>query len=363
MPPRRRVAPGPRAPKPPPPSYYALVVPGLESLASAELEGVGATVLDTITRIDKRDSIIIFTAPDVPAVLRCGLLDDVFHILIDAKTPPTRGAPKILARLLERAPFERALLTHNAVRPKTKARTYKVVARVAGKQPFRREDMEAPFIAALGALLPRWTPSGAQAAIELWVQVAGERALAGLRLSGDELAQRRYKRAHLPASLKPTVARALVMLSDPQDDDVMLDPMAGAGTILRERGDAGRAALILGGDLDRDALAAARVNVGKQSRLARWDATRLPLGQASVDVVVTNPPYGRQMGTVAGLDRLYARSLREMARVLRPGGRCVVLTGEAAVLGRAMPPALRVVSKHRMLLRGLSVTAFVMVRG
>ena len=52
-----------------------------------------------------------------------------------------------------------------------------------------------------------------------------------------------------------------------------------------------------------------------------------------------------------------------MARVLRPGGRCVVLTGEAAVLGRAMPPALRVVSKHRMLLRGLSVTAFVMVRG
>jgi hypothetical protein len=184
----------------------------LESLASAELEGIDATVLDTITRIDQRDSIITFTAPDIPAVLRCGLLEDVFQILIDAKTPPARGAPKILARLLERAPFERALLTHNAVRPKTKARTYKVVARVAGKQPFRREDMEAPFIAALGTLLPRWTPSGARAAIELWVQVAGERALAGLRLSGDELAQP----ACAPHSTSLRPRRALVVLSDPR---------------------------------------------------------------------------------------------------------------------------------------------------
>ncbi len=364
MPPRRRPqAPGPRLPKPAPPVYYALVVPGIESLAAAELTEAGASVRDTISRIDKRDSIIIFSAPELTPVLRCGLLEDVFQIVIDEKTPAARGAPKILARTLERAPLERALLAHNAVRPKTRARTYKVVARVAGKQPFHRDELEAPFIAAIGALLPRWTPSGGQAAIELWVHVLGERTIAGLRLSGDELAQRRYKRAHVPASLKPTVARALVMLSEPHEDDVCLDPMAGAGTILRERAEAGRAALILGGDLDGDVLEAARTNAGKQAALSRWDATRLPLSQASVDVVITNPPYGRQMGTIAGLDRLYARSLREIARVLRPGGRCVMLTGEAAVLMRAMPPALRVLSKRRMLLRGLSVTAFVMVRG
>lgn len=360
---RRPTAPGPRPPKPPPLAYYALVVPGVESLASAELTAAGASVRETISRIDKRDSIIIFGAPDLTSVLRCGLIEDVFQIVIDQPTPPTPGAPKILARALERGPLERALLAHNAVRPKTRARTYKVVTRVAGRHPFRREDVEAPFIAALGGLLPRWTPSGGLAAIELWVHVVGARTIAGLRLSGDDLAQRRYKRAHLPASLKPTVARALVMLSEPRADDVCLDPMAGAGTILRERAEAERAARIFGGDLDRDAINAARANAGKQAPLARWDATRLPLAQATVDVVITNPPYGRQMGTVAGLDRLYARSLREIARVLRPGGRCVLLTGEAAVLMRAMPPALRVLSKRRMLLRGLSVTAFVMVRG
>ena len=363
MPPRRRpTAPGPRPPKPAPAVYYALVVPGLESLASAELTEAGATVRETISRIDKRDGIIVFNAPDLTPVLRCGLLEDVFQIIFDAPTPAARGAPKILARALERASLERALLAHNSFRPKTKARTYKIVARVAGKHPFHRDDIDAPFIAAIGGLLPRWTASGVVAAIEVWVHVVGERTLVGLRLSGDEMAQRRYKRAHLPASLKPTVARALVMLSEPRADDVCLDPMAGAGTILRERAEAERTSLLLGGDMDRDALKAARTNAGKQATLSRWDATRLPLSQASVDIVITNPPYGRQMGSMAGLDRLYARSLREIARVLRPGGRCVWLTGEAAVLMRAMPPALQVLSKHRMLLRGLSVTAFVMVR-
>src|SRR4029078_8387800 len=132
------------------------------------------------------------------------------------------------------------------------------------------------------------------------------------------------------------------VLSQPHEEDVVLDPMAGAGTILRERAEWGPAALIVGGDLYSAALDAARTNAGRQIALARWDATRLPLAQASVDAVISNPPYGRQMGAVTGLDRLYARALREMARVLRPGGRCVVLTGEAAVLMRAIPPALRI---------------------
>ena len=158
------------------------------------------------------------------------------------------------------------------------------------------------------------------------------------------------------------MARALVLLSEPRPDDVVLDPMCGAGTILRERTDAGGARMVLGGDVDAGAVAAARVNAGRKPSLARWDATRLPLRDRCVDVVITNPPYGRQHEALAGIDRLYARAMREAARVLRPDGRCVVLTGEPDVLLRALPPPLRVRSKRRLLLRGLPVTAFVMVR-
>lgn len=353
----------PRRSGPPRISCYALTVPGIEDLAAAELRGLNCTPTDILSRFDKRDGVVLFETDDLAAALRSTLAEDLFITLMDVPVPRTNAAPKVLARKLDAARFERALLQHHAVRPKTRGRSFKVVARAAGKQPFRREELAPPFARAVGALLPKWVPSAEAAALEIWVHVIGERALVGMRISGDELSQRRYKRAHLPASLKPTVARALVLLSDPRPHDVFIDPMAGAGTILRERGNAGAAGSVLGGDLDPEAVRAARANAGKRAGVVRWDATRLPLSSASVDAIVCNPPYGRQHEATAGLERLYARAAREMARVLRPDGRCVLLTGEPSLLLRTLPPSLQVRARRRMLLRGLPVTAFVIVRG
>ena len=368
--------------------YYALVVPGLEDIAAAELKGAGATVTETISRVDKRDGFVLFRTDDVDAALRCGTLEDVFQVVLDASSPPARGAPRQAARGLERAAIERALLTHNALRPGKRGRSYKVVARVAGQHPFRREDVEHAFARALDGMLAKWVPARDRAALELWVHVIGpppaarprgprpapsrppatrakpgpRRIIAGVRLSDDTLAQRAWKQAHLPASLKPTVARALVRLADLRRGEAVADPMCGAGTILREAAESSWGLTLLGGDIDPTALAAATVNAGKQASLAWWDACQLPLGDRTVDAVVTNPPYGRQHEVVAGLDRLYRRLTRECARVLRPGGRAVVLTGEPTTLLEALPKNLRVRSKRRLLLRGLPVTAFVIVR-
>jgi 23S rRNA G2445 N2-methylase RlmL len=343
------------------PLYFAHAVPGIEDLAAAELTRLGATVHETLAGFDKRDSIVIFSAPDPSLALEAKLLEDVFAAVLDAPVPPKKASARSLALLVQQQALERALLLHHAVRPKA-GRTYKTVARVAGRQTFKRENLEVALGRAVGAMLPRWSEAEGKASLEVWAQVVGERVLVGVRVSGDELAQRRYKRAHRPASLKPTVAAALVALSEPRADDVFVDPMCGAGTILRERADAGRAALVLGGDLDSSAIEAARTNAGRAVCLARWDATHLPLPDRSVDAIVCNPPYGRQHEAVRGLEWLYARTTREMARVLRPDGRCVLLTGEPALLFRVLPAPLRVVARRRILLRGLPVTALSMVR-
>ncbi len=342
--------------------YYALTVPGIEDLAAAELRRAGASRIETLSGFDKRDSIVLFEAGSAAATLRCGLLEDVFAVLVDVPVPKGRGAPSVLARAAERTTLEAAMLEHHALASKKRGRSYKVIARVAGRQAFRRQDVEAAFGRAIGRVLPHWVQVRGDAAVEVWVHVVGERAIVGLRLSSDELAQRRWKRAHLPASLKPTVARALVELGEPRAGDVFVDPMCGAGTIARERSDAGPARMIIGGDVDVAALAASRENLGRGVRLAQWDATRLPFQDGSVDAFVVNPPYGRQHQPTEGVGGLYREMMREARRVLRRGGRCVVLTGEAEALGRALPREMRVREKRRMLVRGLPVTAFVMVR-
>lgn len=340
---------------------YALIVPGLHDIARAELTGSAAHSFELLRPRDRREDLLLFRIRDPAAALRCGTLENVFQLVVDAPLAEGRRSLRDAARSLTRAGVEAALTAHRALLPGRRSRSYHVVARMSGRHAFRREDVARAFEHALGSLLSRWA-AREPATIELWVHVVGERIVAGMRLSGDELAQRAYKRAHVPASLKPTVARALILLAQPTPGDVFVDPMCGAGTVARERAECGRAKLIAAGDSDARATQAARANAGRALHLASWDATRLPLRDACVDVIATNPPYGRRHAAAGGAPRLYRLALLEYARVLRRGGRCVALTGAPDVLRRALPSTLAVRDQRRLLVRGLSVTAFVIER-
>jgi 23S rRNA G2445 N2-methylase RlmL len=153
---------------------------------------------------------------------------------------------------------------------------------------------------------------------------------------------RTYKLEHRPASLRPSVAAAMVRLAEIKPRHVVLDPMCGAGTILAEHLQAiGRIRAerppALGGDLDPGAIRSAAINLSKlgEARLLCWDARRLPLSDAAVDRIVSNPPFGKQLGTPEAVGPLYHEALREYDRVLRPGGRAVLVAADAAALRTA----------------------------
>jgi 23S rRNA G2445 N2-methylase RlmL len=150
---------------------------------------------------------------------------------------------------------------------------------------------------------------------------------------------RTYKVEHLPASLRPTMAAAMVRLAGARHGEVVLDPMCGTGTILAEQREAARAGRrgrieVLGGDLDRAALRAAVANLRRlgPAHLARWDAARLPLASAAVDCVISNPPFGKQLSRPEEIGPLYRRMVPEYDRVLKAGGRAVLLVSDLAAL-------------------------------
>jgi 23S rRNA G2445 N2-methylase RlmL len=213
------------------------------------------------------------------------------------------------------------------------------VARQVGQASYRRVDAQRAVERGIAARDDHQWRLEAEAALEFWLTLLPGEALLALRLSDARMRHRDYKLQHLPASLRPSAAAALVWLTRPAADDVFLDPMCGAGTILIERAQVGRYRLLCGGDVSSEAVAVAHANIGSRYKpiaVRCWDACRLPLDTAAVSAAAVNLPFGRQVGTSAGNRALYPAFLREAARVLRPGARLVALTGDTRTFMEAL---------------------------
>ena len=99
---------------------------------------------------------------------------------------------------------------------------------------FRRHAREALAKGLAGKLPAKWKHADEDAAVEVWLTIDGPTAYCGVRLSDKTMRHRTYKVEHLPASLRPTVAAAMVRLAGAGPGMVFVDPMCGAGTILAE---------------------------------------------------------------------------------------------------------------------------------
>ena len=329
-----------RSPASPPPCY-AMVIPGLEPIAEDEItRDLGGEVKRT------GPGLVVFRVPQIDAaLLRLRTVEDVFLLAwgSDQLTYRAEDLERIRRWTAREVDWERLLRIHHAVRPKPKGKpTYRLVAQMADKHGYRRVDARQALVAGLDGKFPAsWRHAEENAAVEVWLTIQGSTAYCGMRLSDRTMRHRTYKLEHIAASLRPTLAAAMVRLAEIKNNHVVLDPMCGAGTLLAEVHEAmhalGRRVQVWGGDHDAQALRAAGPNLRRLGRtlLARWDATRLPLPDQSVDRLLSNPPFGKQLSRPEEIGSLYRQVVQEANRVLKPFGQAVLLVSDYPALRTA----------------------------
>ena len=319
--------------------YIAHTQPGFEAIAADEIATRIAGARETTRRsVPDRAGMTVFFAPNPQKLTALRTVEDLFGLAgYRARlAPEIQSLEKIRAAAREAPLVEPALQARVKVSPGARAGRrlkFRVIARMAGEHEFRRVDFQR---AVERGIVERsdhtWRlEEGEEAEVEFWATMIDTEFFLTVRLSDDRMRHREYKAAHRPASLRASSAAALAWASDPHDDDIVLDPFCGAGTILIERAHLGKYAMLLGSDRDQAALAAARTNVGtryKPIQLENWDAASLPLADRSVNKIITNLPWGIRYGSHGENRKLYPEWFREFARVLKSGGTMVLLTAE-----------------------------------
>lgn len=339
--------------------YAITVSAGLETIARQELSERLGSDTGHLKILGRKPQRILFEYTGNPRELLS--LRTAEHLFLILKQVPkmtrSRSSLTAFSGALSRFNFKEAFACCRQMGINTwKRMPFRVTSRLSGKRNFRRVDLQRVVERAL--IERGWYSGSSKTALDIWAEVHGDDGYISIKLSANDMAQRPYKQAHIPASLKPTLAYSMVRLSRPHPEDIFLDAMCGAGTILLERAFIKRYRYLIGGDVSTEALDATVTNFGRQHQprqFFHWDAQNLPLGSNTVDKIVCNLPFGETIGDVSELTRLYRQCLTEYERVLRPRGRMVLLTSQNTLLDDTLKQrrSLRVTQKLTVDVRGM----------
>jgi 23S rRNA G2445 N2-methylase RlmL len=327
--------------------HFASTVHGLERLAAAELAERGHHVLS----IRKRQ--IQLASPRALASDRPRTVDDLLIHIAQTEDPGTTKADlERLRAWLDAADLEAARADLDHADP-----VLSVSASIRGRRTYNRYDLEAVIGSVLAERLGarfasrRGGVRPPSHAVEYRATLSTEGLLLGLRGRRPPLHRRPWKQASVPGTLHPPVAAAMARLAGIEPAMRVLDPCCGAGTILVEARESAPRATVLGADVDPAALAAAARNARHRPEITvrEADAAALPIRTGSIDRVVTNPAWGRQVAA----RHPFTAFLAEWRRVLSAQGRLVCLVPPELLrhfdTGRS---GWKVVETHQLSLHG-----------
>lgn len=301
-------------------SVYVETVPGLEEVAWIEVRRrfPKARFSELLFARDERGIAVfdVTAAPDDLFKLRT--IESVFltGAFLSKTTRGYRDLHRLRDDIISSGDFGGAVNSFVRYR-RRQVSTYRLLVRTYGKHEYNRQDVRRAVVQAIDQLYPQWERVQDDPTLEIWANVLGSSILVGLRLPPPSGWPPPAPAGALPAS----VAEALVLLSEPRPDDIVLDPFSSGAARVRSTQPA---RLILAGLQSRAERPPTNHDEDTAAPLAptQLDAVRLPLAAGTVNKIVTRfPPSPADQ-----VARQYNEWLLELQRVLRPGGDAVVLT-------------------------------------
>lgn len=306
--------------------YYATTVGGLEQVVAADLERSLGEIQSLQIERDRRHGRLFFRYERSPKkLLELRSVDNLFALLTRIQNV-TVGRPALqqIADAVGRIDLQPAMNLHDKLHGDKEKATCRLICTVGGDHRFSTSDL---YHAVRDVLAANGTGIEAeQSAYILHLQIKGGKALFGFQLAQTRLRNRDYRRESVPGGLEATAAYCMALLAEIKPGDICLDPMCGGATLLIEAALCFHPGRLIGGDISPETLAAARTNDAAAETkidLIKWNAGLLPLASASVDVLLCNLPFDKRVSYTEGDD---TSVLEELTRVIRPGGRAVLLT-------------------------------------
>ncbi|ELT94984.1 hypothetical protein CAPTEDRAFT_229121 [Capitella teleta] len=217
--------------------------------------------------------------------------------------------------------------------PKFRATCY----RSHGKHSFQSPQAAAAFGGVINDYFA-WNVDLENHNINAVLIVEGSNMYAAIELTKTSLHKRHIVKFGY-TTLRGTIAYNMLRMCKIKPGDVVCDPMCGSGVLPIEAAVNYPDAQHLCGDIYEFCAPSTKMNidaVNKKRKLENqgmipldaftWDASNLPLPDKSVDVFVTDLPFGKRSGSKMRNWVLYPKVLKELARVSRP------ITGRACFL-------------------------------